>query len=57
LPVGDIVSSSRATRGSVTPRHRLSQDELANGLGVARKGVMRAFADWIDAGVLTKRGA
>jgi CRP/FNR family cyclic AMP-dependent transcriptional regulator len=38
-------------------RHRLSQDELANGLGVARKSVMRAFAAWIEAGVLIKRGA
>jgi CRP-like cAMP-binding protein len=43
--------------GGVLIRHRLSQDELANGLGVARKSVMRAFADWIDAGVLKKRGA
>jgi CRP/FNR family cyclic AMP-dependent transcriptional regulator len=37
-------------------RHRLSQEELANGLGVARKSVVRAFTDWIDAGVLEKRG-
>jgi CRP-like cAMP-binding protein len=43
--------------GGVLIRHRLSQEELANGLGVARKSVVRAFTDWIDAGVLTKRGA
>lgn len=38
-------------------RHRLSQEELANGLGVARKSVVRAFTDWVDAGVLKKRGS
>jgi hypothetical protein len=37
-------------------RHRLSQEELANGLGVARKSLVPALTDWLDAGILKKRG-
>lgn len=36
---------------------RLSQEELANGLGVARKSVVRAFKEWTDEGILDKVGA
>jgi CRP-like cAMP-binding protein len=43
--------------GGVKINVRLSQDELANGLGVARKSVVRAFKEWSDAGIMQKRGA
>ena len=32
----------------------LSQDELANGLGVARKSVVRTFSEWSDQGIIKK---
>jgi CRP-like cAMP-binding protein len=43
--------------GGVRIGIRLSQEELANGLGVARKSVVRAFKEWMDEGILEKRGA
>jgi CRP-like cAMP-binding protein len=42
--------------GGVMIRARLSQDELANGLGVARKSIVRTFQEWAKDGVLEKRG-
>lgn len=37
-------------------RTRLSQEQLANGLGVARKSVVRAFQQWTRAGIIQRRG-
>lgn len=46
----------QAIEGGVLLRTPLSQSELANGLGVARKSVVRAFKEWTDAGILARRG-
>lgn len=41
--------------GGTLIRVKLSQDELANGLGVARKSVSRTFKAWQEQGLVTKR--
>lgn len=42
--------------GGTMIRVKLSQDELANGLGVAKKSVSRTFREWQSEGLVTKRG-
>lgn len=42
--------------GGVLIRVKLSQSDIANGIGAAQKSVARTLSDWIQAGWLTKQG-
>jgi CRP-like cAMP-binding protein len=44
------------TEGGILLRVKLSHDDLANGLGAAKKSVTRAFSDWQSDKLVEKRG-